>query len=61
LSRSINTSLTSILALLGLYFFGPLAINTLVLAMMFGIFIGTYSSIFIASPLLVDWSERRRK
>jgi len=59
LARSINTSLTSILALLGLYLWGPLAISNLVLAMMVGIFIGTYSSIFVASPLIVDWKSKK--
>ncbi|MCX6736613.1 MAG: protein translocase subunit SecF [Candidatus Parcubacteria bacterium] len=61
MARSINTSLTAILSLMGLYFWGPPSIKIFVLAMMFGIFIGTYSSIFIASSLLVDWNQNRSK
>lgn len=52
-TRSINTSLTTLLALLGLYFFGPEATQHFVLALLIGIIAGTYSSIFIGSPLLV--------
>jgi preprotein translocase SecF subunit len=60
--RSITTSLTVILTLLALFLFGGSAINDFVLALLIGITIGTYSSIFVASPLLVDWSawEDRR-
>lgn len=52
-TRSINTSFTTLLALLGLYFFGPEATQHFVLALLIGIVAGTYSSIFIGSPLLV--------
>jgi preprotein translocase subunit SecF len=60
--RSITTSLTVILTLLSLFLFGGSAINDFVLALLIGITIGTYSSIFVASPLLVDWTawEDRR-
>lgn len=53
LARSINTSFTTLLVLLALYLFGGESIRYLVLALMCGIVIGTYSSIFIASPLLL--------
>ncbi|MFA6428006.1 MAG: protein translocase subunit SecF [Candidatus Buchananbacteria bacterium] len=53
--RSINTSLTAALVVLALYFFGGASTKNFALAMSFGILIGTYSSIFIASPLVVDW------
>ena len=53
--RSINTSLTVLLTLLALYVFGGESIRYFVLALMVGIFSGTYSSIFIASPLLASW------
>jgi preprotein translocase SecF subunit len=60
--RSITTSLTVILTLLSLFLFGGSAISDFVLALLIGITIGTYSSIFVASPLLVDWTawEDRR-
>jgi len=52
LARSINTSLTSVITLLALYFFGGVTTKEFVLAMALGIIIGTYSSIFFASMLL---------
>ena len=53
--RSIMTSLTVVLTLLALLLFGGSAISDFVLALLIGIISGTYSSIFVASPLLVDW------
>ncbi|MBI5621505.1 protein translocase subunit SecF [Candidatus Falkowbacteria bacterium] len=53
--RSINTSLTVMLTLLAIFFFGGESIKYFALALIVGIFFGTYSSIFIASPLLVTW------
>jgi preprotein translocase subunit SecF len=55
LSRSVNTSFTTLLALAALLLWGSGSLHSFVLAMMVGILVGTYSSIFIASPLLVDW------
>ncbi|TSC67492.1 MAG: preprotein translocase subunit SecF [Parcubacteria group bacterium Gr01-1014_72] len=60
-TRSINTSLTTILALLALYFFGPESTKYFSLALIIGITVGTYSSIFIASPLLVTVEKWRRR
>ncbi|MDP3245153.1 MAG: protein translocase subunit SecF [bacterium] len=60
ISRSINTSLTVILALLAIYFFGGASIKNFALALMIGVFFGTYSSIFIVSPLLVVWQKWRK-
>jgi len=54
LTRSINTSLTVILTLLILFLFGGESIKIFVLALLVGIATGTYSSIFVASALLVD-------
>lgn len=51
--RSVNTSMTTILALIVLYFLGPEATQHFSLALIIGVAIGTYSSIFIASALLV--------
>ena len=53
LSRTINTTVTTILALLALYFFGGNIIKDFSFAMIWGILIGTYSSILIATPLLL--------
>ena len=53
--RSIMTSLTVVLTLLALLLFGGAAISDFVLALLIGIISGTYSSIFVAAPLLVDW------
>ncbi len=61
--RSINTSLTVLLVLSALFFFGGASIHYFALALIIGIFFGTYSSIFIASPILVtwhEWSENRK-
>lgn len=55
LVRSINTSLTVLLTLSALYIFGGESLKYFILALMVGIFSGTYSSIFIASPLLASW------
>lgn len=60
LGRSINTTLSTLFPLIALYFWGASAIHTFVLALILGITVGTYSSIFIASPLLTMWQERRR-
>lgn len=61
LVRSINTSLTSLLALIAIIIFGGESIRPFALALAIGIFIGTYSSIFVASPLLVVWDKFTRK
>jgi preprotein translocase SecF subunit len=53
--RSIMTSLTVVITLLALLLFGGAAISDFILALLIGIISGTYSSIFVAAPLLVDW------
>jgi SecD/SecF fusion protein len=53
LPRTILTSLTTVLALIALFFFGGEVLRSFVTAMIFGIVVGTYSSIFIAAPLLI--------
>ncbi|OGF72976.1 protein-export membrane protein SecF [Candidatus Giovannonibacteria bacterium RIFCSPHIGHO2_02_43_13] len=55
--RSINTSLTVILAMLALYIFGGLTTKYFALAILLGVFFGTYSSIFIASFILITWNK----
>ena len=57
--RSINTSLTTFLALLAILLFGGESTRYLALALSIGIIVGTYSSIFIASPLLLLFNKKR--
>lgn len=59
LTRSLNTSFTTLLSLVAIYFFGGETIKYFVLALIIGIFLGAYSSIFIASPILV-WFSRKK-
>ena len=54
LSRTINTSLTMVLVLLIMFIFGGDSIRGFIFAMLVGIVVGTYSSLFIATPILVD-------
>jgi preprotein translocase subunit SecF len=61
LARSINTSLTLILVLLALFFVGPPDLNYFVLTLLVGVTTGIYSSIFIASPLLLSVSGEVNK
>jgi len=57
LSRTINTALTTIIPILALYFFGGNILSDFALALFIGMIAGTYSSIFIASPLLIEWNK----
>lgn len=59
--RSINTSFTVFITLLALYLFGGVTTKDFVLAMILGIAIGTYSSIFFASMLIDVWREHKEK
>lgn len=61
LTRSINTSLTVLLVLLAITLMGGSSIHYFALALLVGIFFGTYSSIFLASPLLVMWHEMKQR
>ncbi|MCA9366358.1 protein translocase subunit SecF [Candidatus Kaiserbacteria bacterium] len=63
LLRSFNTSFTTFLALVALYFFGGDVTKTFALVLIAGVVAGTYSSIFLASPLLVwyaSWQEKKQ-
>ncbi len=60
-ARSINTSMTTILALIVLYVLGAEATKHFALALIIGVAVGTYSSIFIASALLVTIEKRQKK
>jgi preprotein translocase subunit SecD len=63
LSRTMMTSVTTLLALLALYFLGGDVIRGFVFAMIWGVIVGTYSSVFVASTILLwlgvkrDWSK----
>ncbi len=57
--RSINTSLTVLITLLILYFIGPVSTEDFALTLLVGIIAGTYSSIFLATPLLVAVAKRK--
>jgi len=61
LARSINTSLTLIFVLIALYIWGPLSLKYFILTLLIGVTAGTYSSIFVASPLLVVWQKFSQK
>ncbi len=55
LSRSVSTSLTTLFVLLAIFFFGGYTLRYFSLALILGITLGTYSSICLASPILVSW------
>jgi SecD/SecF fusion protein len=59
LSRTVLTGVTTLLALIALYLFGGEVIRSFTFAMIFGIVIGTYSSIFVAGPLLILFKLRQ--
>ena len=59
LSRTILTSGTTLLVVLALFIFGGGVIHNFAFAMLVGILIGTYSSIFVASPVLIFWDDYR--
>ncbi len=59
LTRSINTSVTTLITLAALYFFGGVTTKDFVLAMILGIAIGTYSSIFFCSSLIEIWEDKK--
>ncbi len=59
--RSLNTSLTTLFVLLAIFFFGGVTIKYFVLLLIIGVTVGTYSSLFLASPLLFSWSVIKLK
>lgn len=58
-ARSINTTLTTLLALIAVFIFGGETTKSFALVLIIGIAVGAYSSIFIASPLLVTWHKKQ--
>ena len=61
MGRSFNTSFTALLVLVALYLFGPHATRDFALVLGIGLLVGAYSSIFVASPLLVEIEKRQKK
>lgn len=61
LSRTIITSLTSLMVVGTLFIFGGQVLHSLSLALVLGIIVGTYSSVFVASPIVVEWEARSPK
>ncbi|MFH1671574.1 MAG: protein translocase subunit SecF [Candidatus Portnoybacteria bacterium] len=59
ISRCLNTALTTLFVLLAIFFLGGETIKYFSLALIIGIVVGTYSSIFITSPLIVLWQRKR--
>jgi len=61
LTRSFNTSFTTLLVLFAIFFFGGETLRYFSLTLIIGIGCGTYSSIFLASPILVTWLKKKRR
>ena len=59
LSRTINTSLSTFLVLLTIFIFGGESIKGFAFALMIGVVVGTYSSLFIATPMVIDLSKNK--
>lgn len=60
LTRSLNTTITVLLSLIAIYFFGGESIKYFALMLIIGVFLGAYSSIFVASPLLVWFAKNKQ-
>jgi preprotein translocase subunit SecF len=58
LSRTIVTSMTTLIVVVILFFFGGEVLKTFALALIIGVLVGTYSSIFVASPIVIDWRAK---
>jgi SecD/SecF fusion protein len=61
LSRTLNTAATTILTLLAIFLFGGTVIKGFILALLVGIIVGTYSSIFVATPVAFDMMNRKTR
>ena len=61
LSRTFNTSITVLFVVVTLFFFGGEVLRYFSLAIIMGVIVGTYSSIFVASPIVVEWEARSPK
>ena len=61
LSRTLTTSLTTLLALIALYTFGGIVISSFIIALIWGVLVGTYSSVYVASPILTYLKQDNRQ
>jgi SecD/SecF fusion protein len=61
LMRTLNTSGTTLVTLLAIFIFGGETIRGFVFALLVGVIVGTYSSLFIASPLAYDMDSKKNK
>jgi|TARA_B110000261_G_scaffold47138_1_gene55506 SecD/SecF fusion protein len=59
LSRTLNTSLTTLIVLLSIFIFGAESIRGLIFALIVGVLVGTYSSLFIATPVFFDSVKKK--
>ena len=59
LSRTLNTSLTTLLVLIAIFTFGGESIRGFMFALIIGVLVGTYSSVFIATPVMFDTQNKR--
>ncbi|SEB95145.1 SecD/SecF fusion protein [Tenacibaculum sp. MAR_2009_124] len=61
LGRTINTSLTTLLVMLAIFFFGGDSIKGFMFALIVGVIVGTYSSLFVATPIMFDVAKKKEK
>ena len=59
LSRTVITTMTVMVVVVPLFFFGGEVLRDFSLALILGVIVGTYSSVFVASPIVVEWEARR--
>jgi len=60
LARTIITSLTTLMVIVCLFLFGGVVIHDFAFALMIGVIVGTYSSVFVASPIVYLWHKGQR-
>ncbi|MDO6801283.1 protein translocase subunit SecDF [Wenyingzhuangia sp. 1_MG-2023] len=61
LGRTVNTSITTLVVLLAIFIFGGDSIKGFMFALIIGVIVGTYSSLFIASPIMYDFKQKKAK
>jgi SecD/SecF fusion protein len=61
LSRTLNTSITTLITLIAIFIFGGESIRGFVFALIVGVIVGTYSSLFIATPVMYDLLDKKDK
>jgi len=59
LSRTLMTSLSTLIVVFSLFLFGGQVINDFAFTLLVGVIVGTYSSVYVASPLLIGWAGKR--